>query len=157
MSANRKTLELLMRIWTHRKERNKHRPLIKAIYKPLLQRRWFHDPDNKLLGGKAGLAAYFGWDITLVRILMIILVFVPCCPMIILYIIGWIVIPEARTAAEKLSMRGSSDHWEYWQNSDRRFSNDVADGVNNYMNSGKPRTFLQKIERCICFHCCCSL
>lgn len=32
------------------------------------QRRWFRDPDNKLLGGvAAGLAAYFGWDITLVR------------------------------------------------------------------------------------------
>ena len=29
------------------------------------QRRWFRDPDNKLLGGvAAGLAAYFGWDIS---------------------------------------------------------------------------------------------
>ena len=73
------------------------------------QRRWFRDPDNKLLGGvAAGVAAYFGWDITLVRILMIILVFVPYCPMIILYVIGWLVIPEARTAAEKLSMRGEA-------------------------------------------------
>ena len=51
------------------------------------QRRWFRDPDNKLLGGVAsGLAAYFDWDITLVRILMIVLLFVPYCPMIILYI-----------------------------------------------------------------------
>ena len=54
-------------------------------------RRLFRDPDNKLLGGVAsGLAAYFDWDITLVRILMIVLLFVPYCPMIILYIIGWI-------------------------------------------------------------------
>ncbi len=70
----------------------------------------FVDPDNKLLGGvAAGLAAYFGWDITLVRILMIILVFVPYCPDdYTLYIIGWIIIPEARTAAEKLSMRGEA-------------------------------------------------
>ena len=49
-------------------------------------RRLFRDPDSKLLGGvAAGLAAYLGWDITLVRILMIVLVFVPYCPMIILY------------------------------------------------------------------------
>ena len=50
------------------------------------QRRWFRDPDNKLLGGvAAGLAAYFGWDITLVRILMIILLValvILCCPVL---------------------------------------------------------------------------
>lgn len=110
------------------------------------QRRWFRDPDNKLLGGvAAGLAAYFGWDITLVRILMIILVFVPYCPMIILYIIGWIVIPEARTAAEKLSMRGEAVTIENIGKTVTDGFERVADGVNNYVNSGKPRTFLQKI------------
>ena len=109
-------------------------------------RRLFRDPDNKLLGGvAAGLAAYFGWDITLVRILMIILVFVPYCPMIILYIIGWIVIPEARTAAEKLSMRGEAVTIENIGKTVTDGFERVADGVNNYMNSGKPRTFLQKI------------
>ena len=110
------------------------------------QRRWFRDPDNKLLGGvAAGLAAYFGWDITLVRILMIILVFVPYCPMIILYIIGWLVIPEARTAAEKLSMRGEAVTIENIGKTVTDGFERVADGVNNYVNSGKPRTFLQKI------------
>ena len=96
-------------------------------------------------GVAAGLAAYFGWDITLVRILMIILVFVPYCPMIILYIIGWIVIPEARTAAEKLSMRGEAVTIENIGKTVTDGFERVADGVNNYMNSGKPRTFLQKI------------
>lgn len=109
-------------------------------------RRLFRDPDNKLLGGVAsGLAAYFGWDITLVRILMIIFVFVPYCPMIILYIIGWIVIPEAHTAAEKLSMRGEAVTIENIGKTVTDGFERVADGVNNYMNSGKPRTFLQKV------------
>lgn len=109
-------------------------------------RRLFRDPDNKLLGGVAsGLAAYFGWDITLARILMIILVFVPYCPMIILYIIGWIVIPEAHTAAEKLSMRGEAVTIENIGKTVTDGFERVADGVNNYMNSGKPRTFLQKV------------
>ena len=109
-------------------------------------RRWFRDPDNKLLGGVAsGLAAYFDWDITLVRILMIILVFVPYCPMIILYIIGWIVIPEAHTAAEKLSMHGKAVTIENIGKTVTDGFERVADGVNNYMNSGKPRTFLQKV------------
>ena len=109
-------------------------------------RRLFRDPDNKLLGGVAsGLAAYFDWDITLVRILMIVLLFVPYCPMIILYIIGWLVIPEARTAAEKLSMRGEAVTIENIGKTVTDGFERVADGVNNYVNSGKPRTFLQKI------------
>lgn len=109
-------------------------------------RRWFRDPDNKLLGGvAAGLAAYLGWDITLVRILMIILVFVPYCPMVIFYIVGWLVIPEARTAAEKLSMRGEAITIENIGKTVTDGFERVADGVNNYVNSGKPRTFLQKV------------
>ncbi len=109
-------------------------------------RRLFRDPDNKLLGGiAAGLAAYLDWDITLVRILMIILVFIPYCPMIILYLIGWIVIPEAHTAAEKLSMRGEAVTIENIGKTVTDGFERVADGVNNYMNSGKPRTFLQKV------------
>lgn len=110
------------------------------------QRRLFRDPDNKLLGGVAsGVAAYFGWDITLVRILMIVLFFVPYCPMIILYILGWIIIPEAHTAAEKLSMRGEAVTVENIGKTVTDGFERVADGVNNYMNSGKPRTLLQKV------------
>lgn len=109
-------------------------------------RRWFRDPDNKMLGGvAAGLAAYLGWDITLVRILMIVLVFLPYCPMIILYLIGWIFIPEARTAAEKLSMRGEAITVENIGKTVTDGFERMADGVNNYVNSGKPRTFLQKV------------
>lgn len=109
-------------------------------------RHLFRDPDNKLLGGvAAGLAAYLGWDITLVRILMILLVFVPYCPIIILYIIAWIVIPEAHTAAEKLSMRGEAVTIENIGKTVTDGFERVADGVNNYVNSGKPRTFLQKV------------
>lgn len=98
-------------------------------------RRLFRDPDNKLLGGVAsGLAAYFDWDITLVRILMIVLLFVPYCPMIILYIIGWIIIPEARTAAEKLSMRGEAVTIENIGKTVTDGFERVADGVNNFVN-----------------------
>lgn len=109
-------------------------------------RRCFRDPDNKMLGGvAAGLAVYLGWDSTLVRVLMFILVFVPYCPMIILYLACWIFIPEARTAAEKLSMRGEAITVENIGKTVTDGFERVADGVNNYMNSGKPRSLLQKI------------
>ena len=109
-------------------------------------RRCFRDPDNKMLGGvAAGLAAYLGWDPTLVRVIMVVLIFLPYCPMVFLYLACWIFIPEARTAAEKLSMRGEAVTVENIGKTVTDGFERVADGVNNYMNSGKPRTFLQKI------------
>lgn len=110
------------------------------------RRRLFRDPDDKLLGGvAAGLAAYLGWDVTLVRILTVILAFMPYCPVIILYLIGWIVIPEARTAAEKLSMRGEAVTVENIGKTVTDGFERVANGVNDYVNTGKPRSFLQKV------------
>ena len=108
--------------------------------------RLYRDPDNKVLGGIAsGISAYFDWDVTLVRVLFICLLFLPYCPMIILYIIAWIVIPEARTAAEKLSMRGEPITVENIGKTVTDGFERVATGVNDYMNSGKPRTFLQQL------------
>lgn len=54
-------------------------------------------------------------------------------------------IPEAHTAAEKLSMRGEAVTIENIGKTVTDGFERVADGVNNYVNSGKPRTFLQKI------------
>ena len=55
------------------------------------------------------------------------------------------VIPEARTAAEKLSMRGEAVTIENIGKTVTDGFERVADGVNNFVNSDKPRTFLQKV------------
>lgn len=111
-----------------------------------VKQRLYRDPDNKMLGGvAAGLAAYFNWDVTWVRILMIVLLFVPYCPVVIIYIILWIAVPEARTAAEKLSMHGQDVTIENIGKTVTDGFEKVTNGVNNYVNSGKPRTFLQKL------------
>jgi phage shock protein PspC (stress-responsive transcriptional regulator) len=112
-------------------------------------KRLYRDPDNKVIGGVcSGIAAYFGWDVTIVRILFILL----SLPFIwdgtfilhavgIFYIIGWIIIPEANTATEKLSMKGMKVNVE-------NIGKTVTDGfekVNDYVKSEKSRTILQKI------------
>ena len=99
----------------------------------------------------AGLAAYFGWDITLVRISDDYSGVCALLSMIILYVIGWLVIPEARTAAEKLSMRGEAVTIENIGKTVTDGFERVADGVNNYVNSGKPLVPFFKDRRCICF------
>ena len=112
-------------------------------------KRLFRDPDNKVIGGVcSGIAAYFGWDVTILRILLIILAF-PIFwngafiikGIVLFYIIAWIIIPEATTATEKLSMKGMKVNVE-------NIGKTVTDGfekVNNYVKSDKPRSILHKI------------
>lgn len=105
------------------------------------KRKLFRNPDDKILGGVcSGLAAYFDWDVTLVRIAMIILgIFVHGT--ILAYIIAWIVIPPARTASEKLSMQGKKVNVE-------NIGKTVTDGFDRLktkMESVDTRTTLQRI------------
>ena len=70
-------------------------------------RRFYRDPENSVLGGIAGgLAAYFGWDVTLIRILLILLVFLGVGFIVPVYIVVWFVTPQAITASQRLEMQG---------------------------------------------------
>ena len=116
-------------------------------------KRLFRDPDNKVIGGVcSGIAAYFGWDVTILRILLIILAF-PILwngafiikGIVLFYIIAWIIIPEANTATDKLSMKGMKVNVE-------NIGKTVTDGfekVNDYVKSDKPRSILHKIGEAI--------
>ncbi|NCC98426.1 MAG: PspC domain-containing protein [Bacteroidia bacterium] len=70
-------------------------------------KHFYRNPENSILGGvAAGLAVYLGWDVTLIRILIILTVIFGFGWSILFYIVVWIIAPEARTAAQKLEMRG---------------------------------------------------
>jgi len=69
-------------------------------------RRLYRDVENSTIGGVcSGLGAYFDIDPMVFRILFIALLFAGGASLVI-YIILWIVIPAARTSAQKLEMRG---------------------------------------------------
>jgi phage shock protein PspC (stress-responsive transcriptional regulator) len=71
------------------------------------KRRYYRDPENAILGGVAsGLAAYFDWDVTWVRIGMVALALISAGYMIPIYIIAWFVAPQATTASQRLEMQG---------------------------------------------------
>lgn len=108
--------------------------------------RLYRDPDNKILGGVAsGIAAYFDWDPTAVRLAFILLAFFGFGTFFLVYIICWLVIPEARTASEKLSMRGEQITVENIGKTVKDSFDKVSGGVNDFVKSDKPRTILQKI------------
>ncbi len=69
-------------------------------------RRVFRDPDNKVVAGVCGgLSAYMGWDPIILRLIFAV-AFIFFGSGLLIYIILAIVIPKARTTAEKLQMKG---------------------------------------------------
>lgn len=70
-------------------------------------RKFYRDTDNQILGGvAAGIAAYLGWDVTLVRLLLIIVLILGFGYIIPAYLIVWLIAPEAKTTSQKLEMKG---------------------------------------------------
>ena len=75
---------------------------------PLAGRRLFRDTGTgKVAGVASGLAAYFSVDVTLVRVILLAGLFAGGFTFL-LYIILWIVLPEAKTVSDKLRMRGDA-------------------------------------------------
>ena len=71
-------------------------------------KKLFRDGDDKFLGGvAAGLAHYFGIDVIWMRLAWLVLAFGTGFGFI-LYPVLWILLPEARTTAEKLQMEGEA-------------------------------------------------
>ncbi len=69
-------------------------------------KKFYRDNDNKVLGGVCcGLAAYFGVDITVIRLLFVVGVFLFGTGFLA-YIILWIVAPKAKTLTQKMEMKG---------------------------------------------------
>lgn len=115
-----------------------------------VKKRLMRDPDDRILGGVAGgLALYWGIDVTIIRLILLVLLFlpvpVPGSLIVTLYLIMWLVVPLARTAADKLTMRGESVNIENIGKAVTDNFEKVSNNVNEYIHSDKPRTALQKI------------
>jgi phage shock protein PspC (stress-responsive transcriptional regulator) len=71
-----------------------------------VKKRLFRDGDSKVVGGVcSGIGHYFGFDPVWLRIALLLLFFFAGSGFL-LYLILWIAIPEAKTTAEKLAMKG---------------------------------------------------
>ena len=70
------------------------------------RRRLFRDLDNKTIGGVcAGLAAFLNVDVTVVRIVALLALLLWGTGFLV-YLVLWIVVPVAKTPADKCMMRG---------------------------------------------------
>lgn len=104
-------------------------------------RKFYRDTDDGVLGGvAAGLSHYFGWDPIGLRIAFILLTIFGFSGVPI-YIILWIVVPEARTTAEKLRMKGSKIDIE----SISQKVNEGVDSVTEKLKSKKVRSGAEQL------------
>jgi phage shock protein PspC (stress-responsive transcriptional regulator) len=68
--------------------------------------RMYRDPDKGMIGGIcAGMGAYWNIDPWIIRFIMVILVFAGGLGLLT-YLILWVVLPEAKTTAQKIEMKG---------------------------------------------------
>jgi len=101
-------------------------------------RKYYRDTDNGILGGvAAGLSAYTGWDLTLVRAAFVLAVVLSVGWAVLAYVIIWIVLPAARTTAEKLEMRGEPVTLESLSNSD--FAKKSRDNAEAFVDNVKEK------------------
>ncbi|WCO02609.1 PspC domain-containing protein [Psychroserpens ponticola] len=70
-------------------------------------KKFYRDTDNSYVGGvSSGLAHYFGIDPIWIRIIWIVLIF-GAGTGVLLYILLWVLVPEAKTTSEKITMTGA--------------------------------------------------
>ncbi|HVX58799.1 MAG TPA: PspC domain-containing protein [Candidatus Saccharimonadales bacterium] len=78
----------------------------KSVSRVSGDKRLFRDPENAWVAGvAAGLAAFFGVDVLLIRLLFVIGTFA-WGGSIIVYILLWLLVPEAKSGSDRLQMVG---------------------------------------------------
>lgn len=107
-------------------------------------RRLYRDPEHSVLGGVCGgMGGYFNADPVWFRIAFVLL----CIPGIgmplLVYVVLWIVIPEAKTAAERLEMKGEKVNISNIESSIKEEINNLKNKINNFTQEAK-RTYKKK-------------
>lgn len=83
-------------------EKNDQEPTVAGSPKRLYTLR-----DGAVIGGVCnGLAVYFNMDVTVVRLISVLLIFVSSGFWILVYLLAMLLIPEARTPEQKAELRG---------------------------------------------------
>ena len=118
--------------------------------KNIASKKLFRDTDDKFLGGVcSGMAHYVGIDVIWMRLLWLILFFFFGTG-ILVYILLWILVPQAESTAEKLQMKGEPVNISNIERKIREEFQDVAsrvkDGVNDVTEKVKSSDFKKNVS-----------
>ncbi|MDZ7897665.1 MAG: PspC domain-containing protein [Arcicella sp.] len=97
-------------------------------------RKFYRNPDEKVLGGvMSGIASFTGWDLGILRFVSVLSIFLFGSG-IIIYLILWVIAPEAKTLTDKMQMSGEPITLENIESNIRKTSN-VEDKTENTLSS----------------------
>lgn len=118
--------------------------------KTTASKKLFRDSDDKFLGGVcSGMAHYFGMDVIWMRLLWLVLFFFFGTGFLV-YILLWILIPQAETTAEKLQMKGEPVNINNIERKIREEFQDVSSrvktGVNEVTDTVRSSEFKNKAK-----------
>ncbi|MBS0011865.1 MAG: PspC domain-containing protein [Bacteroidales bacterium] len=92
--------------------------------------RMYRDPDRRIIAGVcSGMAAFWRIDPWIVRVIFI-LISLPGGLGVLIYIILWIVLPEAKTTAQKIEMKGEPVNIHNIKDSVRQEFDNVKEKMN---------------------------
>ena len=104
---------------------------------PKTQRRFFRNSEEQFIGGVAsGIGAYFGIETVWIRIIFLVLLFFTGIGLIT-YIILWAAIPEAKTTAQKLQMKGEPVNLSNIEKSVKEELDGVKDRFSKFRDDNK--------------------
>ena len=98
--------------------------------RPTSTKKLYRDTDNSYIGGvSSGLGHYLGIDAVWVRLLWILFAIGSGGTFIFIYILFWILVPEALTTSEKLTMKGEPVNISNIEKKIKKGFDDVSDTV----------------------------
>lgn len=114
------------------------------------KRKLFRNCQDKMLGGVcSGISSYLNVDVTWVRLICIGLTLLTATFIIVGYIVLWIVVPEAKSAADKLAMHGETPTMENIgktvKDSYEQVENYARPYINKMKNKGGTKRFTDKL------------
>ncbi len=113
------------------------------------KKRIYRDKDNEVIGGVcSGIAAYFDIDPVVIRLLALVGMFAGGG--VLVYFILWAIIPEAKTTAQKLQMKGEKVNAENIKKTIQKEFEDLKSTVENIDakdQKDKVKNIFQKIIR----------
>lgn len=110
-------------------------------------KRFYRDSDDKILGGIcSGISNQLNIDPVILRVILVILFFISAGTVIIAYFILWFILPEAKTTAQKLEMKGEKVNIENIEKKIKQEFEGVKDNFKRMKNSPRGSGLGEAIE-----------